>query len=188
MWRFPKKSTAGFGDGVTVLTEEGVVEALGGPAGGRPPWPLLPLASGVVRVVTSVMGDIGFVGTKRNPVPMAGGGWNCGGGGCCCFCCCWGMGLVGGILEGAADLVGRGLERNGCWRRRVALGRSLGTRLKQSSRKSWPSGDRCCGMGGGSLELAILKSAETWRQGGGGFSGEGSSRGVGRRGWMGGKK
>ena len=44
----------------------------------------------------------------------------------------------------------------------VALGRSRGTRLKHSSRKSTPSGDRSSGMGGGLLLLAMWNSADTW--------------------------
>lgn len=42
------------------------------------------------------------------------------------------------------------------WRsRRVALGRSLGTRLKHSSRKSLASDDRQSGSGGGSFVEAM---------------------------------
>lgn len=70
-------------------------------------------------------------------------------------------GTEAAIFAGGGLLVTMGADKKGCCSRRVAFGRSFGTRLKQSSRKSLASGDRFSGMGGGSLLLAILKSADT---------------------------
>mmetsp|Transcript_44695 Transcript_44695/g.113111 ORF Transcript_44695/g.113111 Transcript_44695/m.113111 type:complete len:508 (+) Transcript_44695:335-1858(+) len=51
-------------------------------------------------------------------------------------------------------------ERKGWCSRREALGRSLGTRLKHSSRKSRASGLRWSGRGGGAFELAMWNIAD----------------------------
>mmetsp|Transcript_6143 Transcript_6143/g.14823 ORF Transcript_6143/g.14823 Transcript_6143/m.14823 type:complete len:294 (+) Transcript_6143:792-1673(+) len=106
-------------------------------------------AAGVPTVLaTSTTGESGLLDV--NLMPPAGGGPRLGVAG----------GRAGATRLGGVLPPGVACERKGCCSRREALGRSLGTRLKHRSKKSLASGDRCSGMGGGSLELAIWYMAD----------------------------